>query len=36
MSGVALDCPVQLQDNGSNDLFAPNPNERADVARIGQ
>jgi hypothetical protein len=36
MSGVALDYPVQLQDKGSNDQVAPNPNGRADVARTGQ
>jgi hypothetical protein len=36
MSGVAPDCPVQLQDKGSNGQVAPNPNGRADVARTGQ
>jgi hypothetical protein len=36
MSGVALNCPVQLQDKGSNSQLAPNPNGRADVARTGQ
>ena len=36
MSGVAPDCPVQLQDNGSNGQFAPNPNGRAVVARTDQ
>jgi hypothetical protein len=36
MSGVAPDCPVQLQDKGSNSQIAPNPNGRADVARTGQ
>jgi hypothetical protein len=35
-SGVAPDCPVQLQDTHSNDQVVPNPNRRADVARIGQ
>jgi hypothetical protein len=35
MSGVALDCPVQLQDKGSNGQVAPNPNGRADMARTG-
>jgi hypothetical protein len=33
MSSVAPDCPVQLQDNGSNGQIAPNPNGHADVAR---
>jgi hypothetical protein len=36
MSGVAPDCPVQLQDKGSNGQLAPNPNGRADVARTRQ
>jgi hypothetical protein len=36
MSGVALDCPVQLQDKGSNSQLTRNPNEHADVARTGQ
>jgi hypothetical protein len=35
MSGVAPDCPVQLQDNDSNGQIALNPNRRADVARTG-
>jgi hypothetical protein len=35
-SGVAPDCPMQLKDKGSNDQVALNPNERADVAHIGQ
>jgi hypothetical protein len=33
---VALDCPVQLQDKGSNGQLAPNPNGCADVAHTGQ
>jgi hypothetical protein len=33
---MAPDCPVQLQDKGSNGQLAPNPNWRADVARTGQ
>jgi hypothetical protein len=36
MSGVAPDCPVQLQDKGSNGQPAPNPNGRADVVHTGQ
>jgi hypothetical protein len=36
MSGVAPDCPMQLQDKGTNDQLAPNPNGQADVARTGQ
>jgi hypothetical protein len=36
MSGVAPDCPVQLQDKGSNGQLSPNPNWCADVARTGQ
>jgi hypothetical protein len=36
MSGVPLDCPVQQKDKGLQRSTAPNPNERADVARTGQ
>jgi hypothetical protein len=36
MSGVAPDCPVQLQDKGSNGCPLQNPNGHADVARTGQ
>jgi hypothetical protein len=36
LSGVAPDCPVQLEDKNSNGRPAPNPNSCADVARTGQ
>jgi hypothetical protein len=36
MSSVAPDCPVQLQDKGSNGRPLQNPNGRADVARTEQ
>jgi hypothetical protein len=35
-SQSTLDCPVQLQDKGSNGQAALNPNGRADMARTGQ
>jgi hypothetical protein len=36
MSGVAPDCPVQLQDKGFQQSTAPNPNGCADVAHTRQ
>jgi hypothetical protein len=33
---VAPDCPVQLQNKGSNIQLAPNPNGYADVAHTEQ
>jgi hypothetical protein len=36
LSGVAPDCPMQQDDKALQRTTAPNPNERADVARTGQ
>jgi hypothetical protein len=36
LSGVAQDCPVQLEDKGLQRSTAQNPNGCADVARTGQ
>jgi hypothetical protein len=36
LSGVALDCPVQLEDKRIQRSTAPNPNGCADMARTGQ
>jgi hypothetical protein len=36
LSNVAPDCPVQQDDKALQRSTAPNPNERADVARTGQ
>jgi hypothetical protein len=36
LSGMAPDCPVQLEDKRLQQSTAPNPNGCADVARTGQ
>jgi hypothetical protein len=36
LSGVALDCPMQLEDKTPQRSTASNPNDCADVARTGQ
>jgi hypothetical protein len=36
LPGVAPDCPVQQKDKALKRSTAPNPNERADVARTEQ